>query len=132
MVVSIGSGCVSKNASIVWSAAILVNVYLLTAPTDTLSTWTSETKEAESGVMLKTSVPPNEAGTAPEGAIDPWGPALAKTVNEWSAKLASIVWFAVTFVKVYFGTAPTETLSPWTSVMKYPVSGVIVKLWLPP
>ena len=41
------------------------------------------------------------------------------------AKLVAIVWLAVTLVKVYDVTAPTDVPSTVTSVSVYPAVGVI-------
>ena len=38
--------------------------------------------------------------TGPLGVIEPFGPAEAVIVSRFTAKLAAIVWFTVTFVKL--------------------------------
>ena len=47
-------------------------------------------------------------------------------------KLADIVWFPVTLLKVYEVTAPTELPSTVTLATWWPVEGEMVKLWLEP
>ena len=58
---------------------------------------------------------PQFTGTAPLGEIWPWAPAEAEIVLMSPANEALIVWFAVTFVKPYLVTAPTELPSTRTS-----------------
>src|SRR5262249_7395394 len=50
----------------------------------------------------------------------------------FTAKLAAIVWFAVTLVNVYEPTAPTDEPSTVTSATWNPEFGVIVKAWFAP
>ena len=52
--------------------------------------------------------------TVPLGLMEPLAPALAVTVKVSMAKVAAIVWLAVTFEKVYEVTAPTEVPSTVT------------------
>ncbi|TMG82452.1 MAG: hypothetical protein E6H78_14685 [Betaproteobacteria bacterium] len=53
--------------------------------------------------------------TLPAGEILPLAPADAAMVNVLIAKLAAIVWLAMTLLKVYVDTAPTDTPSTRTS-----------------
>src|SRR5216117_1563184 len=85
-----------------------------------------------SGVMVKAWCAPQLTVTEPLGEIEPPLPALAAMANVLTAKLAAIVWPAVTLVKVWLVTAPAETPSTITSAMVWQASGVIVKAWSEP
>ena len=43
-----------------------------------------------------------------------------------------MIWLAVTLLKVYELTVPTDAPSTLTLLIVYPLPGVIVKLWLAP
>src|SRR5262249_57845393 len=107
-------------------------VWLVTAPALAPSTSTSTTWCPASGVIVKLWSAPQLTPTDPLGLIVPFAPADAVIVNVLIAKLAAIVWFACTFVKLKLVTAPTLTPSTSTSSTWKQALGVIVKLWLPP
>ena len=65
-------------------------------------------------MIVKVWLAPELTDTAPLGVIDPLEPALAVTVKVSMAKVAAMVWLAVTFEKVYEATAPTEVPSTVT------------------
>src|SRR5438093_296845 len=82
--------------------------------------------------MAKIWFDPQSTETEPAGDMEPWAPALAKIDFVSTAKLAAMVWLAVTFAKLYLLTGPTEAPSTSTSAMWWQAPGVIVKVWLEP
>ena len=68
----------------------------------------------------------------PDGLIDPPEPAEAPIVYVAMLKLADIVCAAVTLLKVYELTAPTDAPSTRTFAMVYPVFAVMVKVLFAP
>jgi hypothetical protein len=68
-------------------------------------------------VIVNVLLAPDATVTVPEGEIIPPVPAEALMVYEvllLAVKLAEIVWFAVTLLKVYEVTAPTDDPSTRT------------------
>ena len=90
----------AKLADIVWLEFTFVNVNELTAPTDEPSTRTSAIRYPVLGVIVKVWFDPPLTATAPEGDMEPPVPADALIVYVFTAKLADIVWFAVTLLNV--------------------------------
>src|SRR5689334_9791977 len=101
------SGGVSvKTTRIVWLAATLVNVNDDTGPWFAPSTRTLSGWNPEFGIIEKPWLAPKFTMTAPEGLMEPFGPAVAVIVYRLIAKTARIVWFVVTLLKVKPVTAP--------------------------
>ena len=65
--------------------------------------------------MANAWLEPQFTDTAPLGEMAPFAPADAVIVSMSIAKLAAIVWLAVTLVNVWAVTGPTETPSTRTS-----------------
>ena len=76
--------------------------------------------------MVNTWFAPLFTITEPEGVILPFAPADAVMVKVFGVKDDDIVWLAVTFVKVYVPTAPTDDPSTNTLATWYPVLAVMV------
>jgi hypothetical protein len=125
-------GLTAKLAEMVWFAVTFEKLYVVTAPADTPSTSTVETWYPVEGVIVKVWFAPLFTETAPAGEMLPLPLALTVMVNGFAAKLAEMVWFAVTFVKLYDVTAPAATPSTSTAETWYPVAGLIVYVWLAP
>ena len=70
------------------------------APTLTSSTKTLETLYPSLGVMLKVTSSPVPTATSPLGLMVPFSPAEAEITNAFVEKLATMVWFSVTFSNV--------------------------------
>jgi hypothetical protein len=90
----------AKLADMVWLEFTFVNVKELTAPTDEPSTRTSAIRYPVLAVIEKVWLEPPLTATAPEGDMEPPVPADALIVKVLRAKLATIVWFAVTLENV--------------------------------
>src|SRR5438093_1607032 len=118
----------AKVASIVWFARTLVKVYEVTAPTELPSTWTSATWWLALAEMVKLWPTVAFTVTAPDGVMLPLAPADAVIVYVSIAKLAEMVWFASTLLKVYEVTAPTELPSTRTSATWWLALAEMVKL----
>src|SRR5439155_11419574 len=71
----------AKLAAMVWFVVTLLNVYVVTAPTDTPSTTTSTRWKCRSGVVVKLRFVPSLTATAPLGEIVPPPVALAVIVQ---------------------------------------------------
>jgi hypothetical protein len=67
------------------------------------------------GVIVKVVLVPPLTTTDPLGDIEPFVPELAVMVKVLIAKLAAMVWFAVTLVKVKLPINPFDTPSTTTS-----------------
>jgi hypothetical protein len=80
------------------------------------------------GVIVNILLDPELTETAVAGEIVPPVPAVGVIVKLLSAKVALMVWLAVTLVKVYVATAPTDTPSTRTFAMPYPAPGDMVKV----
>src|SRR5258705_8783475 len=122
----------AKEAAMVWFAETALNVKFVTAPCETPSASTSTTWKQGLGVMVKAWLPPEGTTTAPLGLIVPPVPAEAVIVKLTAAKVAEIVWAAVTFVKLKEAIAPCETPSTSTLEMANPEFAAIMNPWLAP
>src|SRR6185369_1073693 len=89
-----------KLAVIVWPAWTPVNVYVLTAPTETPSTTTSAIVSQPSGVMVNAWSEPQPGLTVPDGVIVPPVPAVATMLVLPPPNVAAIVWLPWTCVNV--------------------------------
>src|SRR5262249_54741832 len=79
---------IANDAAMVWSACTAGNVKFVTAPTDEPFTSTSCTWKPKFGVIVNDGVAPSATATEPLGAMEPFGPALAVTVQPVIEKLA--------------------------------------------
>ena len=68
-------------------------------------------------MIVNVCAPPQPTDTEPLGEIVPCSPAVAVSVSTSFVKLATIVWFAVTFWNVYTAGVPTDAPSTCTSAM---------------
>src|SRR5207244_5160998 len=91
---------IAKMASIVWFAWTGGNVNGLTAPCDTPSILTSTRWWSALAVIVYVGVSPSFTVVVPGGEIDPSPVAVAMMVYVLIAKVASIVWSALTLLKV--------------------------------
>src|SRR5262249_44013797 len=80
----------ANDAAIVWFACTGGNVKFVTAPTDEPFTSTSCTWKPRFGVIVNDGVPPSATGVAPLGAMPPFAPALAVTIQPVIEKFAGL------------------------------------------
>ncbi len=87
-----------KAAERVRFAVTLVKVYVVTAPTEVPSTSTLSIWYPDEGVMVNERLAPCVTLTLPEGLMVPLEEALTAMVYVLRAKVALMVWLALTLV----------------------------------